>query len=230
MRDLDQKSKPDSETTPYDQAWSFAGSSLIVVAVVVFLVLTFGSPNLFGSGNKGFVDGQIVNQAYFGALILSVGMTAQACIGLCSLCAFTGKTRLPWPRYRRLEDDKGLRPTPLAIISLAGIVLIPLVVMRTSLDKYLGKSEISCWDAKEPLASGFWASRKEALSKPCPDSVPCFRMHHQDGIEWFAMSDIALLVFVVAAVIVWIVFILAILRHMDTFCISTMIFRTRRRP
>jgi hypothetical protein len=191
------------ETTPFDQAWSFLGSSLIATGIAVFLILTVGGAELFSGKAPTLTDGSVVATAYFGALLLCAGLVALACLGLVALTANDGPRRPPWPRYRSLEDDKGRRSTTLAVVGLVIVTLVPTIVTYACLYKYVTKSSVTLWSANT-LPSGFWSSRIAALGHDCEKRGACFRMHIEHGApEWFVWSDPLLAIFAVAALVAW---------------------------
>lgn len=203
----------DIEATPFDRAWSTLSSFLLATAITVFLLLTIGDAELFDNDISPLTDGGVVGTAYFGGLVLSVGLTALAGVGHAAVASANGPHSPPWPRDRRFEDDDGPRSQILAVASLIFVVSLPLIVIYVCCYKYITKSRIAPWDGPA-LQEEFWASRITALGYECGDVSACFRMYPSKGApEWFLWSDLVLLVLVLVAIGAW----------------GTLAFRMRRR-
>jgi hypothetical protein len=191
--------------TPFDPLWSFLTTSTLSAAVVTFILLSMGQRSVFGTQNPlGQTDAK-VTIAYFGALACAGGLLALGLVALRFLKSPEAAQGIRWPRYTLLEGEA--RRPDIARVALILTFVMPAVTIYAALHAYLRDSKIACWDATQPLASGFFASRIEALSTDCPRSG-MFRMVHTDGQEpysaqWFFWSDPLLMLALIAAVGVW---------------------------
>jgi len=193
----------DVEATPFDSAWSTLSSFLVATGIAVFLLLTIGDAELFDGSRSPLTDGGVVGTAYFGALVLTGGLSALAGVGFASVVSVDGPRRPPWPRYRRIEDDRGRRSRALAIGALVFITSIPTLVVYVCLYKYVTKSRVALWNGTA-LPGEFGSSRMAALGHKCGEASACFRMHPSDGApEWFFWSDPLLTVLVLATLGAW---------------------------
>ena len=191
--------------TPFDALWSWLTTGTLSTAVVTFILLSMGHASVFGTGSPLSQTDVKVTIAYFGSLVCAGGLLTLGLIALRFLTSPEATQGIRWPRYTLLEGE--VRRPDIARVALIVTLLVPAVTIYAALYRYLRDSKIACWDAKQPLASGFLASRIEALSTACP-SPGMYRMVHRDGqvpdaVQWFVWSDLLLTLALIGAVVVW---------------------------
>lgn len=193
--------------TQFDTVWTWTGSTAVATGVFVFILLSTGSDNLFQPAQVPQEDWLVVNRAYFGALFMAVFLWALGVIALRAQHICVLELSPAWPRFQLLEGKEGPRDRLIATAGFLVVILLPTVVLYTSLYAYMRKSVVVEYQGLAKLGDGFWGSRVNTFSVVC-EEAPCFRFYqHEKSFQWFWFSDAGLLIAVVGALLTWALFV-----------------------